>query len=294
MTMDPFGGRIGLNVPNEWWPSPAMLKSLEAAGFARVQVHAPPASVLSDPGQCERHASGLATVLGATRLKPVVHSPSGLRVGTPAGDRATDGLLAYAAEIGASHIVYHACALPDAPESKDVLLVESRSLAALAPRAERLGVTIAIENLAPVFPGAEPLSANPMVLRGLAHRISSDRVGLCLDLGHAHIVAELRRTPLEALIHPVLDVVTLFHLHDNFGARWRPGSTTAGLDPLRLDLHLPPGRGTLPWTRLLPDLANHRAPAMLEVHPPHRQRATDLHHSFHELVQAPERAALAA
>jgi len=294
MSTDPFGGSIGLNVPDEWWPSPAMLKSLEAAGFGRVQFHAPPASVLSDPGQCHRHAGTLAGVLATTGLGAVVHAPGGLRMGARAGDRAADGLLSYAAEIGASHVVYHACALPDAPESEDALLFESRSLAALAPRAEQLGVTIAIENLAPVFPGIEPLSANPMVLRGVAHRIGSDRVGLCLDLGHAHIVAELRRTSLEALVHPVLDVVTLFHLHDNLGARWQPRSPEAGLDPLRLDLHLPPGRGTLPWKRLLPDVAIHEAPAVLEVHPPHRQRAADLHRSFTELISARDDAAIPA
>ena len=271
-----------------------MLKSLEAAGFGRVQVHAPPASVLSDPGQCGRHAHALAALLGTTGLEAVVHAPSGLRMGTRAGDRAADGLLAYAAEIGASHVVYHACALPDAPESEDALLFESRSLASLAPRAEQRGVTIAIENLAPVFPGVEPLSANPMVLRGIANRIGSERVGLCLDLGHAHIVAELRHTSLEALIHPVLDVVTLFHLHDNLGARWQSHGTDATLDPLRLDLHLPPGRGTLPWRRVISDVAGHEAPAVLEVHPPHRQRVADLYRSFTELTAARDDAAVVA
>ena len=41
------------------------------------------------------------------------------------------------------------------------------------------------------------------------------------------------------------------------------------LDPLRLDLHLPPGRGTVPWDRLAPLLARKLgAPLVLEVHPP--------------------------
>ena len=168
---------------------------------------------------------------------------------------------AYAAEIGATHVVYHACALPDAPESEDALLFEARSLAALSLRADSLGVTIAVENLSPVFPGPEPLSASPMVLRGLVNRIGSERIGICLDVGHAHIVAELRRTTLEALIEPVLDTVTLFHAHDNLGARWQPVGAESGVDPLRLDLHLPPGRGTLPWERVAPRLAATRLPA---------------------------------
>jgi sugar phosphate isomerase/epimerase len=138
----------------------------------------------------------------------------------------------------------------------------------LAGRAERLGVIIALENLAPVYPSPDALSFTPMILRTMAKRISSPAVGLCLDLGHANIVAGLRRTdPLE-LIEPVLDRTVIFHLHDNLGAR-RGDSDSPELDPLRLDLHLPPGRGTVPWQTLAPLLARKNgAPLVLEVHPP--------------------------
>jgi sugar phosphate isomerase/epimerase len=282
--MDWPADRLGLNVPSGWWAAPALLKSFEAAGFTRAQVHAPPASVLSDPRSRAPHATALTAALATTDLEPVVHAPSGLKVGARDGDRAAEGLLSYAAQIGATHVVYHACDLPDAPESEDALLFEARSLAALSLRAERLGVTIAVENLAPVFPGPEHLSASPMVLRGLVNRIGSERLGICLDLGHAHIVAERRHTSLEALIEPVLDTVTLFHLHDNLGARWRPSGAESGVDPLRLDLHLPPGRGTLPWGRLAPHLAGQDASLMLEVHPPYRTRAEELHRSTKELL----------
>jgi sugar phosphate isomerase/epimerase len=276
--------RLGLNVPSGWWAAPSLLKSFEAAGFARAQVHAPPASVLSDARDLMPHATALAAALATSSLEAVVHAPAELRLGVRGGERAGEGLLSYAAQIGATHVVYHACDLPDAPESEDALLFEARWLAALSRRAEQLGVTIAIENLAPVFPGPERLSATPMVLRSLVNRIGSERLGICLDLGHAHIVAERRRTSIEALIEPVLDAVTLFHLHDNLGARWEHGDAANGVDPLRLDLHLAPGRGTLPWGRLAPTLAAHRAPLMLEVHPPHRPRPEDLFDSVKELL----------
>jgi sugar phosphate isomerase/epimerase len=294
MQVDSLAERLGLSVPDEWWASPAMLKSLEAAGFALAQVHAPPVSVLSDRRLCTIHASALAGALATTGLRPVLHAPCGLRMGTPAGDRAADGLISYASEIDATHVVYHACAHPNVPGSEESLHLEAASLAALAPRAARLGVVIAIENLAPVFPGPEPVSAHPMALRSLAQRIGSDRVGLCLDLGHAHIVAQLRHTSLEALVEPVLDLVTLFHLHDNLGARAWPPQVDGGLDPLRLDLHLPPGRGSLPWTRVLARVAAHPAPAVLEVHPPHRRRAAEIHRSFIELLEDREPTAIAA
>ena len=47
---------------------------------------------------------------------------------------------------------------------------------------------------------------------------------------------------------PRLPDVVLFHVHDNLGCRRRIDAP--GIDPVKLDLHLPPGRGSLPWTRL--------------------------------------------
>jgi sugar phosphate isomerase/epimerase len=267
--VDSLAGRLGLNVPDGWWPSAPLLKGFEAAGFAWTQVHSPPAAVLATPRHCTAHAEALAATLDTTGLRTIVHGPNSLLVGTREADRVFEGLLSWAAELSADQVVYHARSLPDAPGSESALLFETRSLARLAMRAERLGVTIAIENLAPVYPGVESLSANPMTLRGLVHRIGSDRLGICLDLGHAHIVADFRHTTVERLIEPVLDVVSLFHVHDNLGARWKDAGSPS-LDPLRLDLHLPPGRGELPWERVAPQLTGHEAPLMLEIHPPFR------------------------
>ena len=278
-------GRLGLSVPREWWPSAPLLKSYEAAGFGWVQLHSPPAAVLRDARLCTGHAAATSVSLATTGLRAVVHAPGGLRAGTRDGDRALEGLLSYAAELGAAQVVYHALELPDAPASEDAARFETRSLATLAAVAERLEVTIAIENVCPVFPGPEPLSADPMALRALAQRISSPAVGLCVDAGHAHVIADLRHTGAERLIEPVLDAACAFHVHDNLGARWSPRTDIErGIDPLRLDLHLAPGQGTLPWAAVAPLLATHQAPLLLEVHPPHRPRASELVAGITELV----------
>jgi sugar phosphate isomerase/epimerase len=260
--------RLGLSIPYDWWPAAPILKEIEAAGFASVQVPAPPPSVLVSPRDATRHAAALAEALGTAGLHPLLHGPGAVRAGTRDGDLALEGLISYAAEVGASHVVYHAANLPDEPASEDARLAETRSLAALAGRAERLGVIIALENLAPVYPSPDALSFTPLILRTMAQRISSPAVGLCLDVGHANIVAALRRTDPLDLIEPVLDRAVIFHLHDNLGAR-RGDTDSPEIDPLRLDLHLPPGRGSVPWDRLAPLLARKRAaPLVLEVHPP--------------------------
>lgn len=272
-----LAGRLGLTVPHEWWPSAHLLKSFEAAGYRHVQMDAPPTSVLLDARLCTKHAVALHAALHTTGLTPILHAPAGLRLGSATGDRAMDGLIDYAAEIGAGLIVYHAQALPDEPASEAPLRHEETALARAAARAEDLNTAIAVENLAPLYPGRETRSANPIGLRGLVRRLNSEGIGLCLDLGHAHIVAEQRHTHLERLVEPVLDAVVLIHAHDNFGARCQDAHADAlGVDPLRLDLHLPPGRGTLPWHSVGPLISGLEAPVVLEVHPPYRPRAAEL------------------
>ena len=273
---DPLAGRLGLSVPNEWWASAPLLKSYEAAGFAWVQLHAPPPSVLGVARLTTTHALAAAAALSTTSLRAVVHAPSSLRAGTREGDRAFEGVLSYAAEVGAAYVVYHALALPEGRASEPALVAEARSLERHARVAERLEVGIAIENLAPLFPGPESLSANPILLRGLVRRLGSPAITICLDLGHAHIAADLRNTSVELLCEPVLDQVGVFHVHDNLGARRRASGEKLGVDPLRLDLHLPPGRGTLPWGRIASRISGHRAPVITEVHPPFRPRSAEL------------------
>ena len=267
--------RLGLSIPYDWWPAVPIVKEIEAAGFRFAQVPSPPPSVLVRPRDATRHAAALSEALGTAGLHPILHGPGSVRAGTREGNLALEGLISYASEVGASHVVYHAANLPDEPASEDVRLTETRSLAALASRAERLGVIIALENLAPVYSCPDALCFTPLILRTMAKRISSPAVGLCLDVGHANIVAGLRRTdPLE-LIEPALERAVFFHLHDNLGAR-RGDPASPELDPLRLDLHLPPGRGIVPWDRLAPLLARKGgAPLLLEVHPP-RPSATRL------------------
>jgi sugar phosphate isomerase/epimerase len=265
-------GRLGLNLPYEWWPRPAALKAIEAAGFAWVQVASPPVEMLADPHHVARHGEALRRSLEVTSLRTIVHGPTSLRLGSTLHDRAFEGLLEYAQGLGASQVVYHALDVPERGEGSEQ---EERALRSLMRLAERLDLVICLENLSPVYPGSHGLSHDPGTVRDLVLRCDSPAVRMLLDVGHANIVADSEGADLAALIEPVLDVVSLFHVHDNLGAR-RHGGGDFAFDPLRLDLHLPPGAGALPWDRVAAALVGHPAPLMLEVHPSQRPSAAAL------------------
>jgi sugar phosphate isomerase/epimerase len=108
--------------------------------------------------------------------------------------------------------------------------------------------------------------------------VGEPNVNPCLDVGHAHLHATTAGGDLAALIAPSLARAALVHLHDNLGAA-RPRERAPRLVPLRLDLHLPPGAGAIPWPAIAPQLRDSAAPLLLELHPPHRpepQRAATI------------------
>jgi sugar phosphate isomerase/epimerase len=266
-TPPPPPARLGIDQPAGWWPGVPRLKSYEAAGCAHVQIHAPPGAVLVDESRVCAHAGALAERLGLSGLRLVLHAPDDLVAGTAEADAQLDGALRYAAVAGADLLVLHGAGLPaGATGLRARMSAERRSLRGRLGRAARLGVKLAFENTAPAYPGCERVSDDLAVVADLVHALESDQVGVCLDVGHAHIAAERAGVPLAEMVAPVLDRTLLFHVHDNFGHR--PDLADGGwAEPLRLDLHLPPGAGSVPWTALAPLLARHTAPLLLEVHP---------------------------
>lgn len=270
----PLGGRLGLDVPPETWPTAPELKRLEACGYGWIQMHAPPVAMLGDPVSVQRHGDCLRAVLAPTSLHVAMHAPGELRLGEPAHDAAFAGLLDLCVAVGAAYVVYHAGRLPVAEGAaadrvEDRLLAEERALRRFAGRAGDVGLTIALENLAPVYPSPPLLSHAPLFVRDLVRRIGSPAVGFAFDLGHAHLTSQLAGAALVDVLAAVRSDVVLFHVHDNLGVRLGPG-TPPGIVPLRLDLHMAPGRGTLPWRALAPSMRTHPAPLLLEVAPAQR------------------------
>lgn len=293
-----LASRLGLNVPREQWPNQRTLGEYAGAGFRWVQFHAPPRPVLRDRALTRRHARALRALLDPTGLRLVLHAPDDLSAGTPESDRIFEALLEYAAESGAELIAYHALNFPDLGGREAKLIreraaQEEASLAHLLPRAHSLELTVALENLAPVFPGARRLCHDPLAVRDLVRRLDEPAAGMLLDLGHLHVTADDTRADEAQIAAVCAPDVVLFHVHDNFGAR-RRAVEAPGVDPLRLDLHLAPGAGTLAWPRLAEIAGVHRAPLLLEVQPQHRPALRELQATAAALL-APARAqALAA
>jgi sugar phosphate isomerase/epimerase len=282
--------RLGLNVPYEWWPRAAALKAIEAAGFHWIQVASPPIEMLADPRHVVRHGQALRRSLDVTQLRTVLHGPTNLRLGSSLHNRAGEGMIEYAHELGASHVVYHPLDIRRCgPESE----AEEHALKLLARWAETLDVVICLENLCPVYPGSARVCHEPEAVRRLVLRCDSPAVRMLFDIGHAHVVADREGTHVAALMEPVLDVVALFHVHDNLGARRQEGGGFA-FDPLRLDLHLPPGIGTLPWESVAPALLARSVPLMMEIHPSHRPSATTLRRGLRAVLCGEQPAAVAA
>lgn len=98
----------------------------------------------------------------------------------------------------------------------------SSVLAPLAAKAAKNGVSIAIENCAPL--------ADLQFLAELVDSLNLPNVGFNIDTGHAQIHKLDIPTALRLMGKRLLTT----HLHDNFGQR---------------DDHLPPGLGTIDWKR---------------------------------------------
>ena len=167
-----------------------------------------------------------------------------------------DASLRFAGSIGAQIVVCHAgqrIASRDARYSfKGQLAVERRALREAGETAGELGITIAVENYYPELPlvrgAVYDYSVWPSELAEQIASVDHPAVGLCLDVGHAALAANVFGFDYFEECATVAPLVRHIHLHDNLQKTNLTGEpqvsehTVYGLG----DLHLPPGRGTIP------------------------------------------------
>jgi sugar phosphate isomerase/epimerase len=111
--------------------------------------------------------------------------------------------------------------------------------------AHPLGVRILIENLQNDITSPEHILE---ILR-VGH---FDRVGVCLDIGHAHLTDPQNNVGVDAAFELLKPRIVQLHLHDNHGSK---------------DDHVWPGSGNIDWTNIAKQIATLpvNTPGLLEI-----------------------------
>ena len=111
--------------------------------------------------------------------------------------------------------------------------------------AHPLGVSILLENLQNEITTPEHL----LEIVRVGH---FDRVGFCLDIGHAHLAGPEKNQGVDAAFELLKPRIKQLHLHDNHGAK---------------DDHLWPGAGSIDWNNVVQHVSTLPAdvPGVLEI-----------------------------
>ena len=132
--------------------------------------------------------------------------------------------LARAALMGAACVVIHPSGGGLEDEDREERRTQlMRSLESLIGASERIGIRLALENMLPRHIG--DTSAEIMYI---VNHLNSPHLGICFDVGHAHLNPEGVMGAFEAFCEQIIT----FHLQDNDGNN---------------DRHLQPPYGTIDW-----------------------------------------------
>ena len=159
--------------------------------------------------------------------------------------------LEVAGEIGACVQVHHAALMPHVTEAERArrLAMERESLAEIAPAAEAAGVVLAVETL---FGRLAEWTPSPAELARQIRMVDHPAVRACIDFSHVFLNAGERGFEAMAELQTLAPLTRHLHIHDSFGvprsfAQYsRDEAILFGVG----DIHLPPGRGSLPWGAL--------------------------------------------
>jgi sugar phosphate isomerase/epimerase len=281
---------------------PEDLETLQGAGADFVEIWPHHLGVILGGGLDEIRLRAVRDLLLEANLAYTVHAPLEVNLMDPTSlalqCAVLDASLRFAHVIGAEVVVCHAgqrVAARDFRHSMgDQLIAERSALRRAGDLAEELGLAIAVENYypdRPILRGAVyDYSVWPSELAEQIHMVRHPAVGICLDVGHAALAAGIfgfdyieECTALEPLVRHV-------HLHDNLqrtNLTSEPAvseHTVYGLG----DLHLPPGRGTIPLRDLFRRMNFPENPSCcVELSPEHFCQVPEALHAARELGLEP-------
>ena len=159
--------------------------------------------------------------------------------------------LEVAGAIGAGVLVQHAAMMPHvtAAERARRLALEREGLAAIAPEAAEAGVVVAVETL---FGRLSHWTPSPAELAHQIAMVGHPNIRACTDFSHAFLNAGERGFEVMEELAELAPLTCHLHVHDSFGSpRSFPQYSRAEAILFGLgDIHLPPGRGSLPWGAL--------------------------------------------
>jgi sugar phosphate isomerase/epimerase len=236
------------------------LEALKSAGPDFVEVWPQNLGVILGGSLDANRLRTVGELLLEAELAYTVHAPLEVNL----MDLSTHGLqrdvlnssLRFAKGIGAEVVVCHAGQRVGARDARhsmeDQLSAERSALREAGDLAGELGVTIAVENYYPERPivrGAiYDYSVWPSQLAEQIFAVDHPAVGICLYVGHAALAAGFFGFDFIEECGATASLVRHVHLHDNLqrtnvtGEPQASEHTVYGLG----DLHLPPGKGTIP------------------------------------------------
>jgi sugar phosphate isomerase/epimerase len=159
--------------------------------------------------------------------------------------------LEVAAELGGIHYVAHS-GLEPADDGVDIESRYARQreiLAEMGDFAAQHGIVIAVENLF----GRNGRATLPSHLAREIAAIAHPAVAACLDFSHAYLLTAARGVDFLDEAAALAPYAQHLHVHDSFGKlggpsfSYRSEQLAHGIG----DLHLPIGRGSIPWDALL-------------------------------------------
>lgn len=159
--------------------------------------------------------------------------------------------LEVSAAVGATAQVHHSGLLPICSEAQraDLLAMERAALAEIAPVAQAHGVVFCVETL---FGRLEDWTASPSELARQIRAVDHPSIRATIDFSHVFLNASERGyDPMEGL-EELAPLAAHLHMHDSFAIprSFEPYSRSEAIMFGLGDLHLPMGRGSLPWDRL--------------------------------------------
>lgn len=116
------------------------------------------------------------------------------------------------------------------------------SIRSLCDLALDFGITIAIENM-PDYPGV--FGTDPQKMLEILESVDRENAGLTFDVGHANTVGIV-----DDFLEMYKGSVSHVHIHDNMGKK---------------DEHLPVGKGSINWRKVMDKLSDHRGIFVTEM-----------------------------